>query len=319
MTRENRWLIINAAIILIVGALAVLAYHFLINIPSKPQNQLFGVKVTLTNKVELNAEPSSGEYALLIARYDAMDGNRKIGDVFYAKGTNGYTYEVDDDFGVIELYIGIDTDGKVSVQVLNARQTRDRVPAIYDFVKLRLQDVGIENIEAISTAGGNGLVAGATHSRTLVKTLVTLAVNEYKGVEPDPYEDWFGEGYQLEEKVDLTGEYLQSKQVVKNSNGDIIGSIYVVEGKSVYHSSSEGTIRMHVGLDDDGKVIGYHFEVYEHTNGFRPDVIAYLNAEVLNTNINDFEEDEGISTGATNSSRLVIRMLTELKSEVTSA
>ncbi|MFA5560154.1 MAG: hypothetical protein WC964_00095 [Acholeplasmataceae bacterium] len=235
--------------------------------------------------------------------------NKEIGYVYVVNGTNGY--------GNMTIVISVNMNGiiqssefTVMNQTLNQDATRANLA--------RYNGTPITDLEEPI-----GIIGGATVSFGTVKSMLADVAKVHVQVaedvtEPDPYEDWFGEGYQLEEKVDLTGEYLQAKQVVKNSNGDIIGSIYVVEGKSVYHSSSEGTIRMHVGLDNDGKVIGYHFEVYEHTNGFRPDVVAYLNAEVLNTNINDFEEDEGISTGATNSSRLVIRMLTELKSEVTS-
>lgn len=316
MTKENKGLIISTAIVLIVAALMILTYHFSVFVPGKAENKLFGVNVSLKNEIKLNDAPTTGEYSIVLSRYEAVDGkNKKVGDVFYVKGTNGYTYSTDDDFGVIELYVGISITNRVSVQVLNARQTTDRVPLVYDFVSLRLQDVMLDNIETIQVSGG-GLTAGATHSRTLVKSLVMLAVIEFKGVEPDPYEGWFEAGYQLEEEIDLTGTYLQYKRVVLSEAGVELGAIYVVKGEAVYHGTSSGSIEMHIGIDNDGKIIGYHFGLYQHTSGFRADVVDFLDNQVLNTNINTFDIVEGIETGASNSSNLIIRMLTELKGEV---
>jgi Na+-translocating ferredoxin:NAD+ oxidoreductase RnfG subunit len=280
-------------------------------VENQKQAQLAAYEKVMPGIVDMEELTPTEKVSTVTASIKAKDSNGNyLGYVYVVNGTNGY--------GSMTIVVSVDLNGNIKAseftvmnQTLNQDVTRNNLA--------RYNGVSIMTLEEPA-----GIVGGATVSYGTIRQMFSDVARVHAQVAEDvvivdPYETWFGEGYQLEEAETLTGDFLLNVRVVKNSAEETIGSVYALRGTAVYHSGNSGAIEIHIALDNDGVILGYKFEVYEHTSGFRIDVETYLNNEVVGININDFDDVEGIETGASNSSNLVIRMLTELKSEVASA
>lgn len=180
MSKQNLYLIINTVILLVLGLVFVLIYATVV--PIEPKDKLFGEVVTFDNEAVINNLPDIGHYEKLhtVQNVFNLKGD-KIGVVYHVYARNGFIESPSDDFGYIELLVGIDLNDKVYVQIIELSQTSIYNVAIQDYIYKYYQGFEIGELLSIPVINVEDLEAGATASKSTgsVKNLVSMAISEY--------------------------------------------------------------------------------------------------------------------------------------------
>jgi hypothetical protein len=182
MRKENLFLMINTALMIIVGLVFVtLATRV---IPNSPKDYLFNKVIELKNEEIIQQTPEEDEFAFVYSKQVAFDRSGKIvGDVYkiIIKNEFGRTGP-DDKEGYVELYVGIDTNNKLTVQIDTLIQSGWTIVGIQRYINLFYQGVDIADVDAIASydATDIDLMTGMTATETTsgIKALV-LEVIEY--------------------------------------------------------------------------------------------------------------------------------------------
>lgn len=253
-----------------------------------------------------------GYPSTITAAVKGFDGsNQVVGYIYIASGTNKH--------GSMTIAISIDSKGKVLgaqfvdiQQTLNVEGTRSNLASF----------VGTQ-ISALSPDGD--LVSGVTNSFNTVKALLTdvLAVHSKVAEMPvDPYTEMFGEGFTKEADGEFgSTQFVKSREIVKNSDGDQIAYLYRLNGFSIYNEDSpeEGDITLYVGVDMEQKILGIVVpeDEYHHSSGsFYKNAVKFLDV-YTNTFIADVEETGAdLTSGSTNSKTLANQLMAALKEVV---
>lgn len=180
MKKQNLFLIINAVILLVISLGFLFTYQNAI--PKDPEDKLFNQMVTLEDEEIINNVPSIGHYTIVHKVQTAYNAKgNKVGTVYTVMAKNSYKFDPADDFGYIELLVGIDLDNKVYVQPLKIEQTSTYVGGIQDYIYEYFQGFTFDYLLLIPVVNVGDLEAGATASQStsLVKTLVSMAISEY--------------------------------------------------------------------------------------------------------------------------------------------
>lgn len=325
MKRENLWLLINTCILLVISVALILVANT--SIPKDPEDLLFNQMVTLENQVEVEAIPGGNSYSIINFKADAIRRSGEvIGTVYNVKIKNGYKISSDYDFGMIELLVGIDKDDLVYIEVVMLNQSNWTVKGIQNYIYEYYNGAKLEQIEKYSVYDAADLEAGATavDSTGSIKNLVIRTLKVHFNIQDDPYIDYFGENYALEDDSIFTpSTYVLYKQNVKNANGAPVGSIFELKGAGEYLSYDgihSGSITMYVLFNMENKIqaILMPDSLYEHTAGFKARNNAYLSEFIgltraeINSIIND---NVDLETGASGS-RALIDILLGALSEV---
>ncbi|MBU1141720.1 MAG: hypothetical protein KKG64_04275 [Firmicutes bacterium] len=180
MSKQNLFLVINTLILLVLGLGVILIYSTVI--PLEPKDRLFGEVVSLDEEVIINNLPTIGHYEILhtVQNVFSLQGD-KIGVVYHVYARNGFIETSSDEFGYIELLVGIDLEEKVYVQIVELRQTSTYNVAIQNYICEYYQGFNFSELVAIPVVNVEDLEAGVTASRSTdsVKNLVSMAINEY--------------------------------------------------------------------------------------------------------------------------------------------
>ncbi|PKK92471.1 MAG: hypothetical protein CVV62_00160 [Tenericutes bacterium HGW-Tenericutes-7] len=181
MSKQNLYLLINTLILLVLGLGFILLYATVI--PTEPKDRLFGEVITCDEEVELTKIPVIGHYEILHTVHDAYNlSGDKIGTVYHVIARNGFIETPDDEFGYIELLVGIDLDDLVYVEIITLSQTSVYNVAIQNYIYEYYQGFEISGLLSIPVVNvESDLESGATASMSTgaVKRLVTMAINEY--------------------------------------------------------------------------------------------------------------------------------------------
>jgi len=176
MKRENLFLIVNSIILLAVGILTVLAFTLLV--PKNPEDLLFGQTVSLSEAEIVQNIPAFGNYSIVntVQTAYSISGN-EIGTVYTVKAV--YTYFTADKPGYIELLVGIDSNNKVTVQIVSLDQTVTYNSGLQNYVYEYFQGFGTDQLILIPVINLEAIDAGATASRStgMIKELVTKAID----------------------------------------------------------------------------------------------------------------------------------------------
>lgn len=181
MNKQNLYLVINTIILLLLGLAFVLIYSTVI--PLEPKDRLFGEVIELDDEVVINNIPVIGHYESLHTVQNAFNlKGDKIGVVYHVFARNGYIESPTDDFGFIELLVGIDLNDKVYVQIVELRQTPIYNVAIQDYIREFYQGFSMSDLITIPVVNVEAdLESGVTASKSTgsIKNLVSMAINEY--------------------------------------------------------------------------------------------------------------------------------------------
>jgi hypothetical protein len=182
MKKENLFLIINTALMIIVGLVFVtLATRV---VPNSPKDYLFNKVIELKNEEIIQQTPEEDAYGFVYSKQVAHDSSGKVvGDVYTIIIKNDYGRTgPDDKDGYVELYVGIDQNDKLSVQIETLAQSSWTVAGIQRYINLFLQNVDIDDVDAIAPydATDSDLMSGMTATETTngIKALV-LEVIDY--------------------------------------------------------------------------------------------------------------------------------------------
>lgn len=180
MSRENMFLVINTLILVVLGSIFVLIYSTYI--PNEPQDRLFNQVITLDEAVVINDLPTIGHYEVLHSVQNAynLQGD-KVGTVYHVFARNGYIENQNDEYGYIELLIGIDLDQKVFVEIVVLQQTSIYNVGIQNYIYEYYQGFSFSQLIHIPVVNVEDLEAGVTASRSTgtIKSLVSKAINEF--------------------------------------------------------------------------------------------------------------------------------------------
>lgn len=180
MRRENKFLLINTVILLVVGLMFILTYATII--PIEPKDKLFGQVIELGEESIVKVKPTIGHYEVLNSVSYAYDRQGNIvGKVYHVYARNGYNHNPDDKYGYIELLVGIDLNEKVYVQIVELKQTSAYNVKIQNYIYEYYQGFSIDQLVGIPVINVEDIDAGATASKSTgtIKSLVSKAIVEY--------------------------------------------------------------------------------------------------------------------------------------------
>lgn len=180
MSKENRYLLINSLGLLILGLVVIFVYSTYI--PLEPKDKLFNQVVTFDEVMILNEMPTIGHFEVVHSVQDVLNlQGDKIGVVYHVYARNGYIETPQDDFGHIELLVGITLDNKVYVEIVKLSQTSTYNVAIQDYINEYYQGFSFSELIGIPVVNVEDLEAGTTASRSSgsIKNLVAMAIDEY--------------------------------------------------------------------------------------------------------------------------------------------
>lgn len=316
MSKENRSLLINFGIILLVTALITILYITLI--PKSTNDKIFNQVVKL-EQVELLA--SDGE-KLIKEKFSAKTGKKEIGVVYRVEIKNGYSLTGDSADSLIELFVGIDNDEMVFVEVGTLNQSTWVIKGVKAFVKDNYKNITQEAAFEMELYDVADVTAGATAQDSIgeIKDAVIYVLNFHNGViEDDPYLEFFDVGYKMEVDNTFIPTLITLNKKVVTLNNEIIGFVYTTTASGVYDDGKEGSVTMEFILDQDNLLKGYLQVEYNHSPSFYRHVKKYLSG-FIDTDIALYElieaDIDGV-TGATNSVRVFGAMLLDLRTIVT--
>lgn len=306
MKKENKWLLINTGIVLLLSALFVILYAFVI--PVSNYDKVFGTKVKLSNAEVIEETPDEAPYAIISKKEVATKGSKVIGDI--------YTLLVANDYGKIELLVGFDANGKVSVSHVVIDQTYPDIENLNSLILKQIndfyKDVTIDgllsfnkniSIEAFDTT--------ASVSTGTILNLLKKTARKHQGL---LFQDVFGEEYSPVVDEEFQGTEIVIKKEDVFVDNEIIGQIYTLYASGEYRKGSgPADIKMLIAIKD-GEIKGYEFEVYEHTPGYDISAIGFIE-QYLGTKLNDYPNHSGeeLVTGATFSTTLLDSMIRDLR------
>jgi hypothetical protein len=175
MNKQTLFLIVNAVLITLLSVVFLIVYQNFI--PKTETDKLFGTVVVLGEEEVVSNIPAFGNYTIVHTMAEAFNQQGdKIGTVYNVKSV--YTYFNVNDPGIVELVVGIDLDNKVTVQIVNIKQTSTYNSGIQQYVADYFQGFGTDQIILIPPMNLEEVGAGATASLSTgkVKELVAMAI-----------------------------------------------------------------------------------------------------------------------------------------------
>ncbi|TNF07490.1 MAG: DUF5011 domain-containing protein [Bacillota bacterium] len=252
MKRENLVLIINAAIMIVVGLLLVVAATQVV--PNAPEDLLFNQVVTLKNKESIQPIPDENIYMIVNSKEEAYNNsNQLVGTVYTVimKNTYGITGP-DDTNGYLELLVGIDQNDLVTVEIVELVQSNWTISGIQRYIKTVLKNVPASEVAAIAPydATNTDLMSGmtATNTTNWIKEMVLLAIDFHEnGIPQDPM--LIGVEVVVAVEKDGTFEPLEGITAYDYQDGDLTEDIEVI-GFDTVNLTAPGTYNYTVQVTD---------------------------------------------------------------------
>lgn len=211
--------------------------------------------------------------------YQLLDIDENIGSlslrahVFKDELPHGYIYEVNgiNNFGSLKLLVGVDLNNqifKIEELVLNqSLNYMDRVNAgISHYLNSNIDEV-------IDASLGSTASVSITTINEMMRQ-VKLAHLEFEGL--SSWKDDVFTNYEVLEVLDSTNNSIESIEVISDNQGYVYNNV-AATGLYNNFSPDKLTISIDIAIDENGILLGYQFNIYEHTLGFQADVINYLN------------------------------------------
>lgn len=307
MSRENRGLLINFGILLIVSLGFLLGYNMFYKAQDQKKYQTYFAESTGYKEASIDS-------SILSEKYEILNGKTIIGYHYiggdYATGIPGTEGKKE-----FRLSVIVDSVGKViNVEVDYSEHTESFVEKVLPFLS-SLNNTNIVNFLNVDDIGG-----ASAYTMPVVHKVLTAVTKDVLNKEPnemipnDPYILVFGEyGSKVADPSFVASEVVISKEIIYSKDNQPIGVAYVgtgVEANIPYHDGP-AKIDLLVGFDLSGNVIGTHMLTIEHTPSYAKKMDAQI-AALVGTNLADLGFD--IVAGATLSSTVVQTIINGIKS-----
>ena len=331
MKKQDLFLLINFVIMVLIGIGFGMVNQS--QTLTEPKDKLFDQRITLENEQKLESIPymssNSVNFEKVDIKWTAKDEDGKtIGFVYHAIAKNDFALSGSGiDYGFIEILVGISLDGKVNVEYVNVYQSQWAIVGIQKYIQDNYDDVNYKFVGTIPKFDAD-IVSGATEnpatvSTDIVKALVQSAIAiHYNISEVDPIEELYGEGATTEVDSGFAATtHILAKQTVYDNADQVIGYLYEVTQSGVYNGDNEGSILLQICFDTNDEIVGFVLpdDEYTHTGGYKDDNLDYM-ASFEGLTISEISakitELGDISTGATNSRRVITAALEDFVSEV---
>ncbi|MDX9690878.1 MAG: DUF5011 domain-containing protein [Acholeplasmataceae bacterium] len=241
MKRENLVLLINTAIMIVVGLLLLVVATQLV--PSEPEDLLFNQVVTLKNKENIQPIPDDNMYMIVHAKEEAYNNTDElVGTVYTVLMKNTYGYSGPDDMnGYLELLVGIDLNDRVSVEIVELVQSNWTISGIQRYIKTIMQNVPISEVASIEAydATNTDLMSGmtATNTTNWIKEMVLAAIDFHEnGIPQFPF--LYGASAMVSVERDDEFDPLAGITAYDYQDGDLTEDITVVGYETVNLSVS---------------------------------------------------------------------------------
>ncbi len=176
MKKQNLWLLINAFILLTLSVIYLVVYQT--TIPKEPKDYLFSEVVELGEAEVVTPLPTIGYYTVIHTVQTATNRQGEVvGTVYHVITRNGFKIDPKDEFGYIDLLIGIDVNNKVWVQSVTINQTSTYVGGIQDYVYEYFQGIEFSDLILIPIVNVGDLESAASVSTGTVKSMVGMVIN----------------------------------------------------------------------------------------------------------------------------------------------
>jgi hypothetical protein len=309
MSKENKSLLLNLAIILVIALGFVLMYQAYV--PTTSLDKMMGYKVNLET-VELTGDKPEG----LISKSIVKKGNKEIGTLYLINIKNDYYLNEPSD-SMIAFNLVITADKLVYVDVLTVNQSSWARQGIINYMKEEFDGIEEADVKhvAIYNVADMDASSGATSkdSTTSVKETILKVLDFHNGVTETVYDILFGENYTFGSKDEINSGVIKHSYTV---TGTKTGKVYYLEDSGYFNGPDSEIKKLGVRLilDDANKLIGYDFDdaeiVYEHTKGFQTYVKTFLDG-FIGTDITTIASGLDTTTGASFSKALTYSMLLE--------
>lgn len=302
MKKENLILVLFFGLMVLISILlsGILEYF-----PTSPVDKMFGQSVVVVDEMPV----VDAEYSSILSKATVNDMfGKKIADLYVVRTDNSYFY--------MELYVGIDLDGKVyardKVVTTKDETSASYFPLVRAYLLKNYSGLYYENIQYIDGAAGATTI---TVSRSTIKTVVEQTVIYHVGEPVDYINLLFDNDYTL---------------VSSNTESDILISNVTVEGQAytVYQATGTGTyydrqatntgeITVLIAVNNAGVIthVSLPSDLYRHSGGnFYNASKAFLEG-IINTNILDTMPDSttGPTVNSNGSQYLINQLLVDIQ------
>ncbi len=317
MKKQTLYLIIGASIMLIIGV--AMSLYITLSVDKEPKDLLFDQKIELKNNINVE-DPSGSEYAIIdYKQYGVDEDGKTIGIVYNVKIKNGfYDSRTDNDYGYIELLVGIKDENTVSklndtmyVEIVTLEQTETYSPKIQAYINEYFQGINYQQIQKVPTynAAPDADIesgASATTSTNAIKELLIRTFQDYQGIVVDPYIDIFGEGYSFLEDTTFTSTgSVTTKEEVLDASQSVVANRYLATGTNDY-----GSVTVAITIDENGEILFAEYTVLDQTQGLaqsKSNIALYIG-----TNVESLQLSGDIQAGATFTKTLTDDLISDI-------
>ena len=311
MSRENRNLIILAVSAVVLGLLFIVGLSTYNKEVAKQKTLKYYQSYISETKTYKSEKLDSG---ILQEKITLLDGDTEVGYVYVASDT-ATGIPLTQGESVLRLHVFVSKDSKIKGVVVDySEHTPEYVEKLTPYFN-NLKDADLIDYKKVDTVAG----ASAFTEPIVIKALdqVTKLVtgrDPNPAVEIDPYEEVFGEYESKEEdSAFTTTETLTKKEIIKDTEGNVIGFAYTATGtrEGIPYHDGPARVTLLVGVKEDGTVLGVYKLKVEHTASY----FSYHDPFFENLKGKNISEYETVDTvaGATVSWGLIKELLDAVK------
>jgi len=266
MSKENRWLIINAAILAMVGLLVTLLVGFYINNQEK-KGYIEQYQTYISDVSDYKTQKLKNKY--LTQKITLLDKNKKEVGFAYVGEDSVTGIPGTDGKRILRIQLVVENDLIKGAFVDYSEHTPEFIEYVEDYFK------DLPGTELIDYRNVDEVAGASEFSMPIVRAVIDAATLLHTEKEPNPkitetpYETLFGEGAVAEVDASFTPtELVTKKEIVKDDTGNILGYAYTATGNADEDIPRKGKapITILVGIDSLGKAKGVVVLDVQHTN-----------------------------------------------------
>ena len=312
MSRENRNILINLGVAIVLSLLFLLVFR---TFNPSPEKILF-------SDGDSYKSVNFTKYTYVTDKIEVKKDGKVIGYIYEASGKNDYSNDKN-----VEVIIGISKSGRITgIEVKSLPQSdfvlKDLYNNIQSFKGKLIDNIDLAELNSDVRVPKYDVNSGATVGSSLVRKMLREAIFIHKGLEPvsrTSYEVIYGDGATTEVDSSFVGNANVTQKEAVKINDVVVGYAYTVTSKrsssdvpGFYYGTVEWNLTLLVGLDTEGKIKGISIEDSEHTKGFINDHLAYFET-LVDKPIASYDTVENTVTGATFSKKHIDDLLQALK------
>ena len=309
MTKENKLLIIFAATLTLVSIVFLIGFRMY-----KKDKEVKVYKSFLSEATSIKHEDM--ESGLIIRKTTIYKGKDIIGYA-YLGSDEVEGIPMTKGFKELRIEVIIDTNNKIQGARIDYSE---HTPEYMTFIRQYFD--ALPNTDLVDYKLVDEVAGASAKSMPIVRDILDQVTKLVTGQEPnpkelpDPYVDLFDNKETVEVDTTFTpNEKVLKKEIVKDVDGNVLGSVYTLTGKSTtplhdYDESDENFITLLVGVDPDNKFTGVLVLETDHTTGFYDKHDAYFDS-LIGTLVSEAPVDN--ISGATISRTIIRELIDALK------